>query len=347
MAVAAGAAPAGPGPARATMKDVAALAGVSAKTVSNVLAGRPGASPATIQAVLEAASQLGYQRNADAAALRSGRRGTIALAVPTLQQPTYAALASHLMEALNGTQVLLELTAGSAERERELIAGAWRSQCDALVLVPRGSDPEQIDRDSAAPGLVLVADSGPSWIPRVTCPPQTQALLIAGHLTRLGRRRAAVLGTDQPGERWSEQTVATLRQCGLSVTDDAVLPVSHPDSLGGGVEACARLLYHGPRVDALVCSGDAVAAGALASLRRHQIDVPGDVVVIGRGDTETAAYTSPALTSVSCGPAATARALQEVLTTSAAPQQSWREPAPLVEVVPTLTVRESSARGAA
>lgn len=338
-------------PARVRMSDVAAATGVSTKTVSNVLAGRPGASPATAAAVRKAAARLGYQRNTDAAALRSGRRGAVTLAVPTLQQPTYALLASCLVEALTDVQVLLELTGGQGEHERRLAAGSWRSQSDALVLLPRGTDPATLEREGTAPGLVLVADAGPSWAPRVTCPPATQALLVAGHLERLGLSSAAVLGADAPGERWVAQAAAALRGHGVEVPAQAVITVSRPGSLSGGVEACTRLLNRGPRVEAIVCSDDAVAAGVLAALHRRGVKVPGEVAVIGRGDTETAAYTSPALTSVSCAPQATAAALAQIvhelltdpLTRRPVPARPFTEPARLVEVAPTLTVRESSA----
>ena len=82
---------------RVTMADVAAAAGVSAKTVSNVLGDRGGYSPETGARVLAAVAGLGYRLNADARALRSRRSGVIALALPTLRQPMYAALAQAVL----------------------------------------------------------------------------------------------------------------------------------------------------------------------------------------------------------------------------------------------------------
>ena len=89
-----------------TMQDVAEVAGVSAKTVSNVLRGAAGASQATREKVLSAVRASGYRLNAGAAALRSGRHGAVALAVPTLQQPVYAHLAEALMRAAGEVQVV-------------------------------------------------------------------------------------------------------------------------------------------------------------------------------------------------------------------------------------------------
>ena len=172
--------------AQVTMQQVADLAGVSAKTVSNVMRGTGGASQATRERVLAAVRELGYRVNPRAAALRSGRHEAIALAVPTLQQPTYALLAAELMRAAEPASVVLELTRGERRTELALLQGSWRSRCDALVLVPRGTDPAAQAYRDADDAVVLIADDGPAELTRITCPPQTQGDLVARHLSDLG-----------------------------------------------------------------------------------------------------------------------------------------------------------------
>ncbi|MCL3777127.1 MULTISPECIES: LacI family DNA-binding transcriptional regulator [unclassified Actinomyces] len=338
-----------------TMQDVAEIAGVSAKTVSNVLRGTGGASQTTREKVLAAVRASGYRLNAGAAALRSGRHGAIALAVPTLQQPIHAHLAEALMRAAGDVQVVLELTRGEAEAERALLAGSWRSRCDALVLAPRGIDPASetgarppagADDGGRAPAVVLLSDAGPADVPRVVCSPTAQCLLVAAHLRETGRRRVAVVGAQDRADRWTGACVQALRQAGLEVPEEALVRVGDVDGLRGGVEAVSRLLYRGARVDAVVCHNDALASGAAATLLRRGARVPQDVAVIGRGDTEAARYASPALTSVSVAAEATAAAVMDLLAPvldpaarSGAPEE---EAAPLVEVSPVLTVRASS-----
>ena len=73
------------------------------------------------------------------------------------------------------------------------------------------------------------------------------------------------------------------------VEPGVVVRLADPDGVRGGVEAMTRLLHRGPDVDAVVCHNDAVASGALSTLLRRGARVPEDVVVIGRGDTETTA----------------------------------------------------------
>ena len=113
-----------------------------------------------------------------------------------------------------------------------------------------------------------------------------------------------------------------------------------PICVRGGVEAMTRLLHRGPDVDAVVCHNDAVASGALSTLLRRGARVPEDVVVIGRGDTETASFATPSLTSVSCAARAAARAVMGLL--RALPATGPARPG-AVEVRPRLTVRASSA----
>ena len=226
--------------AQVTMQQVADLAGVSAKTVSNVMRGTGGASQATRERVLAAVRELGYRVNPRAAALRSGRHEAIALAVPTLQQPTYALLAAELMRAAEPASVVLELTRGERRTELALLQGSWRSRCDALVLVPRGTDPAAQAYRDADDAVVLIADDGPAELTRITCPPQAQGDLVARHLSDLGRRRAAVLGVTDPADRWTEACEASLRRAGLEVPPQAVIRLAEPDGVRGGVEVFLR-----------------------------------------------------------------------------------------------------------
>lgn len=325
---------------RVTMREVAARAGVSTKTVSNVLRGAGGASPTTRERVLAAARDLGYRLNPGAAALRSGRRGAIALAVPTLQQPTCALLAAELMRASGPVQVVLELTRGEADAEAALLGGSWRGRCDALVLIPRGTDPARLAPEDVEGAAVLLAEDGPAGLSAITCPPRLQTALVADHLLGLGRRRAAVLGAADPADRWTGACAQGLRGAGLTVEPGAVVRLADPDGVRGGVEAMTRLLHRGPDVDAVVCHNDAVASGALSTLLRRGARVPEDVVVIGRGDTETASFATPSLTSVSCAARAAARAVMGLL--RALPATGPARPG-AVEVRPRLTVRASSA----
>lgn len=326
---------------RVTMSDVAARAGVSTKTVSNVLRGVDGASSATRARVLDAVAALGYELNTSASALRSGHRGAITLAVPTLLQPLVADFAEALMRAAGRTPVILELTRGETEQESAVLSGTWLRRSGAAVFMPRALDPASIEVPDGLP-LVLLADDGPRGVSRVTCPPQGQTRLVAAHLREQGCTGAAVIGTQEPADRWTEACATGLRAAGLAVPEELVVRVAEPDGVRGGVEAVSRLLRSGHRLEAVVCHNDALAAGAMGTLLRRGLRVPQDVVVVGRGDTDAAAFAVPTLTSVSTGAYHRARAVVELLEPLLAgrPGGSPR----VVSVGATLTTRRSSLR---
>lgn len=320
------------------MNHVAARAGVSAKTVSNVLRGAEGASQDTRDRVLNAVDALGYRVHSSASALRSGRRDAITLAAPTLLQPLVADLAEALMRAAGPVPVILELTRGRPEQESAVLNGEWLRRAGAAVLVPRGLDPAEMDVDPGLP-LVLLADDGPAGVSRVTCPPEAQAALVAEHLREQGCTRPAVIGTREPADRWTGQCAR-----GLGVGEELVVRVDQPDGERGGVEAVSRLLRSGQHFDAVVCHNDALATGAMGTLLRRGVDVPRDVVVVGRGDTETASFAVPTLTSVSTGSQDSAAAIMELLARPLAGGAGG--PMRTVTVAPALVARESSARRA-
>src|SRR4051812_20675378 len=106
-------------PKGARLKDVAARAGVSIKTVSNVVRGQARVAEHTRQRVLRAVAELDYRPNASARQLRTGRSGVIGLAVPELVQPYFAELAAAVIGAArtHGVSVLIEETGGDPETE--------------------------------------------------------------------------------------------------------------------------------------------------------------------------------------------------------------------------------------
>ena len=109
-------------PRLARLVDVADRAGVSVKTVSNVVNGYAHVSPGTRAKVDAALVELDYRPNLAARQLRRGRSGILALAVPELEVPYFAELARHVVEAARGRgwTVLIDQTDG--ELDRELLA---------------------------------------------------------------------------------------------------------------------------------------------------------------------------------------------------------------------------------
>ncbi|TDC47902.1 LacI family transcriptional regulator [Jiangella ureilytica] len=120
----------------ATMRDVAERAGVSLKTVSNVINDYPHITPATRAKVEAAITALDYRPNITARALRSGRVGVVALAVPDLRSPFFAALAAAVGRAAkrHDHAVLIEQTDGDAGSERVALDGLRNRLVDGVLV---------------------------------------------------------------------------------------------------------------------------------------------------------------------------------------------------------------------
>ena len=122
----------------ASLKDVATLAGVSIKTVSNVVNNYPFVSDETRSRVTAALRTLDYRPNMSARGLRTGRTDLIALAVPALDEPYFAEIASLIVEAAQtrGWTVLIDQTAGDRSRERMAAEGLRSNLIDGSITSP-------------------------------------------------------------------------------------------------------------------------------------------------------------------------------------------------------------------
>lgn len=142
-----------------TMRDVAALARVSAMTVSRVLKDDLGVSAATRARVLSAVGELGYRRNETARTLRLGGSRMIGLVITNLANPFYSRLALGVQEvaAEQGMRILLSNTAEQPDRERELVEDLASHRVEGMIVVPAGSRQEHLARAMTGIPMVLAA----------------------------------------------------------------------------------------------------------------------------------------------------------------------------------------------
>ena len=108
-----------------TIHDVAKAAGVSIKTVSNVLNDNPKVGPETRLRVRRLVDEMGYRPNLSARGLRSGKTGVIGLAVPSLRETYFAELADSVIRAAakRGLRVVIEQTDGDRDLEIATLSG--------------------------------------------------------------------------------------------------------------------------------------------------------------------------------------------------------------------------------
>ena len=289
-----------------SLKDVARLAGVSPKTVSNVVNGYAHVTEATRRRVQDAIETLGYRPNLSARNLRAGRTGVIALALPELDAPYFAELARFVIRAAeeHSRTVLIDQTDGLASRERLITQGPRAHLIDGLIFSPLALGREELAaRDDQTPIVLLGEriDHGPA--DHVAIDNVAAAEEATRHLISLGRRRIAAIGD----QRHAASRTGTLRLEGYHrALDAAGLPrdprlVSSTASYRrlDGALAMAGLLAQPEPPDAVFCFNDLLALGAMRTLHERGCRIPEDVAVVGIDDIEDGRFATPTLTTIS------------------------------------------------
>lgn len=291
---------------RATVRDVADLAGVSPKTVSNVINGGVAVRPETRERVEAALAELDYVPNLSARGLRNGRTGTIALALPDLSTAYSAELASWFVELARdrGWAVQMDQTGSDPDRERDLISRARAHLIDGLVLNPVTLGRSAVESTPGLPPTVVIGEVEPLGVDQVHVDSLRGAEDMSRSLIALGHRRIAVVGTSDDTFRtatselrWAGHRTALER---ANIDADPALRIAVPEwTTRCAAEAFRAWLDAGnPLPDAVFCFTDSMAMGVLHVLADRGVRVPDDVSVAGFDDVAEAEFTVPALTTV-------------------------------------------------
>jgi DNA-binding LacI/PurR family transcriptional regulator len=333
----------------ASLKDVAQHAGVSVKTVSNVVNNYPHVTPAMRERVQASIDELGYRPNLIARHLRKGRTGIIALAVPELGNPYFAELAGAVIDAAarHDYTVLLDHTGGRREKEVLVSQGFRAHVIDGLILSPIELEAEDLlGRSEDAPLVLLGEREYDAPYDQIAIDNVAAARSAVRHLTGLGHRRIAFLGARRESARrpahlrlrgWREELAGAGLPC-----DDSLVAATDGYGRVDGAAAMNAILDRGERPDAVFAYNDLVALGAMRVLTERRLRVPQDVSVVGFDDIEEGRYSPVALTTVSPDKQAIARlAVQRVVARLAGTPGLEPEH---IQPGYTVTVRESTAR---
>ena len=296
---------------KATSFDIAYQAGVSQPTVSRALRGSPHVSEATRKRVLAVAQQLNYQVDKNASNLRFQRSNTLALLI--FEDPTAddSAINPFFVSLLGS------ITRACAHRGYDLLVsfqqqhGDWHKEyedsrkADGLILLGYGDFLQyrlRLERlieqgtHFVRWGAVQAGQPGPS----IGSDNFQGAYDITRHLLRLGRRRIAFLGGASRAypeflDRYSGY-VRALEEAGIPAASE--LQVDAITTEEAGRAATEELLQRAVEFDAIAGASDLIALGAMHALQERNVNVPGDVAVVGFDDIAAAALASPALTTM-------------------------------------------------
>ncbi|WP_052865318.1 LacI family DNA-binding transcriptional regulator [Streptomyces niger] len=290
---------------RVSLKDVAAHAGVSIKTVSNVVNDYQHVTPAMRARVQRSIDALGYRPNLAARHLRKGRTGIIALALPEFGNPYFAELAAAVIDAAaeHDHIVLLDHTGGRREQE-VLVSQAFRARViDGLILSPIELAADDLrDRAEDVPLVLLGEREYDLPYDHIAIDNVAAARTAVRHLISLGCREVAFIGArrgnSEPAELRLRGWRAELTSAGLSV-DDGLVAATDGWGYGDGAAAMVGILTGGRRPDAVFAYNDPMAMGAMRVLHEWGLRVPEDVAVVGFDDVVEGRFGAVTLTSVS------------------------------------------------
>jgi LacI family transcriptional regulator len=289
---------------RATIRDIADLAGVSIATVSRVLNDRPDVSPETRETVMQVVREHGFSTNRGARGLSSGRTGMIGLTLPLVADAYFGPMLSGASEALyeRDMRIVLAPTFHEHDREVSLIERLMRGTTDgAILMLPEESAAELrlVQRQGFPFVIVDPREAPPDGIACVAAMHAAGAKLATEHLLELGHRRiGAIAGA--PGWYATEERLIGFRAAlaGAGILLDPDLVTYSNWRTPWGMQSAEQLLSLPDPPTAIFGFNDNVAIGALHAAHKRGLSVPEDLSVVGFDDTAPATIVLPQLTSI-------------------------------------------------
>ncbi|HKM97673.1 MAG TPA: LacI family DNA-binding transcriptional regulator [Buttiauxella sp.] len=284
-----------------TLEDVARAVGLSPMTVSRAINTPDIVRPKTVAKVMEAVRATGYIPNMLAGSLASRRSKLIAVVVPQINNnmfvDTVQAISDEL--AIRGYHMLLCVAGYNHETENDIVSTILSRRPDGIVLtgIHHSTELKKSILNSEIP-VVEIWDLTPTPID----------MLVGFSHEKIGHAIGEYLfnkGHTRFGLIWTDDKRAMLRQKGLQdelrrhkKTIVHAVSVPLPATMARGREGLAALLDDGKTLDAIVCSSDTLAQGAIFEAQKRGLSVPGNLAVMGFGDLDFADCNIPSITTV-------------------------------------------------
>jgi LacI family transcriptional regulator len=331
-----------------SIRQVAALAGVSVATVSNVINRPEIVAQPTRDRVQSAITELGFVRNESARQLRAGRSRTIGLVVLDVANPFFTDLARGVEDEANkaGLAVILCNSDDQARKENRYLDVLEEHRVHGVLITPVAGASTRLASLQRRGTPVVLVDSRAST--RGQCSVAVDDVmggdLAMSHLLTGGHERIAYVAGPasirQVADR-HEGALRALRQAGLAEAD---LMVIQADSLnvfaGQWAGAAIAAMPAARRPTAVFCANDLMALGLLQEMTRNHIGVPEDISIIGYDDIDFAAAAAVPLTSVRQPRQELGRTAARLLLDEAAGDETHRHRQVIFE--PELVIRHST-----
>jgi DNA-binding LacI/PurR family transcriptional regulator len=282
------------------MKDVALLSKVAESTVSHVINGTRFVSPEIAQRVQAAMRALNYHGNAHARRLARGHSDFLGLIISDIENPFFAGLIKAFETAAvsHGLEVLLSATNYDRARTEKAFRQMIENKVAGVAVMTSSIDPElgTLLTQNNIPSVFLDGPEPSENLSRIRMNYETGAQAAVAHLRALGHRTFGIIAgpQDKASHRaYRLELDKALRHRGLSPR-----VIESHNSVQGGEASIHQWLSEGSLPQAILCSNDLTAIGALKAFNQAGLRVPQDVSLIGADDIPFAELVSPTLTTV-------------------------------------------------
>ncbi|CAM3835299.1 LacI family DNA-binding transcriptional regulator [Nocardioides zeicaulis] len=289
-----------------SVKDVAARAGVSLGTVSNVLNRPERVSPATRSRVEDAMRELGFVRNESARQLRAGHSRTLAYVLLDARNPFFTDVAEGAERAAEdaGLSLFLCHSDNRATRESDYLAHLVEQRVQGVLVTPVDPQAQVLSdvRRNGTPLVIVDRTRQDEAFCSVAVDDVLGGRLAVEHLVERGHTRVAFIGGPETiGQVRDRLAGARGAWADAGLPDDQLTVVATEGlTVVEGRSAGERVMGMSNRVrpTAAFCANDLLALGLLQQLSTAGASVPGDLAIVGYDDIEYAAAAAVPLTSV-------------------------------------------------
>ncbi|MHA6691877.1 LacI family DNA-binding transcriptional regulator [Devosia sp. A449] len=295
-------------PARVTIREVAADAGVSVAAVSKVLRDAYGVSDAMQSKVRASIAKLGYRPHSAARGMR-GQTYTIGILMADIKNPFFPEIIDGIDDGLAGTQYvpLIGIGRGSTSVETTIVQAMVDRQIDGLIMIGQRLHAAEVEAIAREVPVAVIGHHQPdaTTFDSANNDDMRGGALVAEYLLAQGYQRPTMitlgrtdlqLGRADVSRMREEGFANALRHAGFSESDIHIIPAA--DGFDD-VTATVRALLEGPEPpDALFGWADYYALEVLSAVRALGLRVPEDIGVIGYDNSAPCAFTQNSLTSI-------------------------------------------------
>ncbi|WP_314435369.1 LacI family DNA-binding transcriptional regulator [Massilia timonae] len=293
----------GRGTGRATLEQVAGMAGVSIMTASRALSQPQMVSEVTRVKVERAVAELGYVPNRAARALASSQSHVIVVLVPSFSNAVFTAVLEGIHDAVapGQYQLLIGNTYYSQAEEEKLLRTYLQSSPDGILFSSQAHSPAvtRMLEASQVPSVSMMDLSDEPGALSVGFSQFEAGMEMTRHLLKKGYRRIGFIGAqlDERTLRRADGYRAAMVEAGLA---DPRLELMVPErsTIALGAELMGQMMANMPDCDAVFCCNDDLAHGAVYHCQRHGVQIPQEIAVCGFNDLPASAWMMPSLTTI-------------------------------------------------